>query len=369
MLFRNKVDERSLTPLAGVGPAGASEADTLRRSLRPLSGPSRALLIDALRNGSLAGAEALMRHRLPHLKIETHPFAGVDWRVFLEISPRRIVLHAEREAPAELAHHKYNRIVDIAPLLNYLATQTIGSGSIGVDVSDDGRIDDVSFSGPAGAPLIPDSHFLGSGAYERERYDFRSPLAWRDRRPVVLWRGSTTGVRSAGWRSLDRTRLCEFSRESRSPLELDVGFTEVVQADSPDEENAIRDAGLMRDRVAATTYGDYRYHIDIDGNVNAWSGLYTKLLSGALVFKVASTAGHTQWYYPRLEPWKHFIPVDAGLSDFDERLQWAATHDEEAAMIAQEGRRFAQSLELESEAGFAVDVMGDHLVRAPRGRR
>ena len=48
---------------------------------------------------------------------------------------------------------------------------------------------------------------------------------------------------------------------------------------------------------------------------NSWSGLFTKLLTGSTVLKVESPMGFRQWYYDRLKPFEHYVPVRPDLAE------------------------------------------------------
>ena len=90
----------------------------------------------------------------------------------------------------------------------------------------------------------------------------------------------------------------------------------------------------------------YKYQIDIDGEVSAWSGLWWKLYSNSVVFKVNSH--YEQWYYNELKEWIHYIPVKADLSDLEEKYKWALENDNKCKDIAKAGREFAASLTYEN---------------------
>ena len=49
----------------------------------------------------------------------------------------------------------------------------------------------------------------------------------------------------------------------------------------------------------------HRALLDIDGNSNAW-GLYWRMASGSVVFRVASYCNH---YTAGMRPWVHFVPL------------------------------------------------------------
>jgi hypothetical protein len=107
----------------------------------------------------------------------------------------------------------------------------------------------------------------------------------------------------------------------------------------------------MRARVAPTDYLRYRYQIDIDGNSNAWEGLFMRLLTGSPVLKVASGPGYEQWYYDRLIPWTNFVPVAADMSDLAEKVSWLRANDDIARRIGEAGRSLAWSLDEREVAG------------------
>ncbi len=145
--------------------------------------------------------------------------------------------------------------------------------------------------------LIPDNSFVLWRSYQAEREHYaQNDIAWEHRKPVALWRGSTTGFakdRRNGWRSLQRVRLCEIGLEH--PDLLDAGITSIVQFAEQSVVDEIRNSGLIREYVPATEFNKYKYQIDIDGNTNSWPGLFTKLLTGSPVIKIASPFGFRQW--------------------------------------------------------------------------
>ena len=209
-----------------------------------------------------------------------------------------------------------------------------------------------------GACLLPDQDFIGSGGYD----DLRREAAlhdrpWQDRAPVVFWRGATTGQHRHAppgpdqhddltW--LPRLDLC--AHAARSPLagRYDVGISNIVQVSEPHLVARIEASGLMRGRVPRSAFFGHKWLLVIDGNSNAWSALFAGLLSGSCVLKVASPKGFRQWYYDRLKPWVHFVPVEEDLSDLDELVVWLEAHDGDAQSIGQAGRAFAEALTFEA---------------------
>lgn len=49
-----------------------------------------------------------------------------------------------------------------------------------------------------------------------------------------------------------------------------------------------------------------------------------------------------EWYFARLEPMVHFVPVREDLSDLLGRSRWVVEHPQEAAAIGRAGQAFAR---------------------------
>jgi hypothetical protein len=191
--------------------------------------------------------------------------------------------------------------------------------------------------------LIPDFNFVATGGYAGAREIFRrNRVPWHDRKPVAFWRGSTTGI-SAGnsWRGLARAKLCDLSL--RDTTLFDVGFSDVTQR-SEIESAEIRDAGLLRGPVPWQEWNRYKYLIDIDGNTNAFKGLFQRLLTGSPILKVESRQAFVQWYYDELRPWINYVPISADMSDLVDKVRWLQSHDEITEVIGKRGRELTEIL-------------------------
>jgi hypothetical protein len=208
--------------------------------------------------------------------------------------------------------------------------------------------------------LIPDPHFWEDRGYFNLREEFRKLwIPWQDRKAVAFWRGSSTGqgaLTVESVQTLPRFRLCTLSTATSASDFLDAKLTAICQARTPEDEARIRSFGeshgVMGPPINQTDFIRYRYQIDIDGNSNSWS-LLIKLLMGSCVLKVQSD--FAQWYYDDLQPWKHYIPVKADLSDLGERIGWCRQNDEDARHIAENGKRYANGIVFGTEMTRAAD--------------
>lgn len=111
--------------------------------------------------------------------------------------------------------------------------------------------------------------------------------------------------------------------------------------------------GYLKQFVPIKVSNSYKYLIDVDGNSNAWSALFQKLLSGSVVLKVASQNNFRQWYYDDLIPWVNFVPVESDMSDLVEKVHWLLDHDGEARKIGENGAKLANQLTYLGELGKA----------------
>jgi len=176
--------------------------------------------------------------------------------------------------------------------------------------------------------LIPDTDFLASRGYGvlREHID-ESDLPWEEKKPLLFWRGAPHGF---PYRAYDPT-----GRRSQRQMLLDWGKWQADLCDAALSKTSPKHEQLC-----------YKYLVDVDGEVNAWSGFYWKLYSNSVVFKVESH--YEQWYYKELKPWVHYIPVKGDLTDLKSRFEWALHNDEACRQIAQNGKSFAARLSYDS---------------------
>lgn len=219
-----------------------------------------------------------------------------------------------------------------------------------------------------GAILVPDAIFYatrGYAAYRAASESWRTD--WAVREETIVWRGTTTGrgrIASAEMAPgddalLQRTRMCLILRPTQG---LDTKFAGIAQSAKPQRDRyQLERAGILGGHIDPMTWLVRKFAIDIDGNTNAWSNLFTRLLAGCCVIKIASPFGYRQWYYDALLPWQHFVPVSADLSDLQEKIDWCRMHDGECAKIASAGRDFVFQRDFTTEMKCAVETLDRRL--------
>ena len=92
--------------------------------------------------------------------------------------------------------------------------------------------------------------------------------------------------------------------------------------------------------VSIPDHAKYKSLIDIQGR--GWSGRLKLLMHlGRPVFIV--NRPYLEFYFPYLEPYKHYIPVKEDLSDLVEQIEWLKNNPSTYDYIAQETKVFAQN--------------------------
>lgn len=249
------------------------------------------------------------------------------------------------------------RLVLLLPIIrNFHQSKHFQSGGILINLGDWAEAEGLAFcSNLDNSILIPDIDFLSSLGYQQTMLNFmvNSP-PWAMRQPIAFWRGNTTGVRIGdSWRGLPRVQLCKLAKKVQHQHLFDVGISSFAQL-SKREAKEVKLAKLAKDFVPISECVRYKFQIDIDGNSNAWSALFQKLLTGSVVLKVSSPYGFRQWYYDELVPWTNFVPIKSDLSDLVDKVSWLVENDEKAREIGASGRDLALSLSHQKEIDKAV---------------
>ena len=233
-----------------------------------------------------------------------------------------------------------------------------------VTLSDGDRPTEGRFAPSTNLPHIvalPDPYYFRQRGFAQWRQLAEaSAVDWNQRRPEIVWRGATTGPGSNDpaiglYRpdlATDRLRLCLALRNVPG---TDVRFSKVVV---PDIGIGYLDRfGLAGPPVPEDSWLNWKFAIDVDGYSNTWSNFIVRLHLGCCVLKVASGRGYRQWYYGRLRPWEHYVPVSADLSDLMDRIEWVRSNEREAAAIARRGQEFARTLDWETVEAEAVALI------------
>ncbi|KAG6853997.1 hypothetical protein C0991_011654 [Blastosporella zonata] len=192
----------------------------------------------------------------------------------------------------------------------------------------------------------------------------------------LSWRGSNTGMWHAPttrWKNSQRSRLVDFAatlngtvkvllsasdddrrigdgieipRSKINPAMMDIAFAGEPVGCHEETCPELHQKYEWRKRQGSKETGKFKYIIDVDGN--AWSSRFKRLItSNSLIFKATV---YPEWFFDRIEPWVHYVPVQVDYSDvydalvfFRGGLYGEGGHEDLARTIAKDGRTWSRS--------------------------
>jgi hypothetical protein len=295
--------------------------------------------------------------------------------VAIKRGDRRISISCLESMILEHQDALYSRVVAVlalvasAPLNDFHAVADISDG-------EDSAPGLLSFcSRDPRAILIPDHCFVRTRGFEDYRaLAIANKVNWSARSDRIVWRGSTTGAGKISTDNLSaddpdlllRVRLC---LRLKGIPGCDAKISGIAQSSNPaQDEQRLARAGILGEFISPIAWHSFKFAIDIDGNSNAWSNFFTRLLMGCCVLKVASPLGFRQWYYSDLAAWTHYVPVKSDLSDLKHQIVWCRENSDECSRIAANGQAFAiartYDVEIDAVVRRLCKVFKDGTLRA-----
>jgi hypothetical protein len=193
----------------------------------------------------------------------------------------------------------------------------------------------------AGLILIPDWYaFCG---YEKEKeliHQGNKECPWVTKLQILFFRGADSGAWDrANWRASPRFKLVTLSQQN--PQLIDARLSHLLPYEDTDEiRNLIHNEGFVGEYIPLNKHAKYRYLMDVDGHCAATPRLPALLSSNSVVFKHMTRS--QLWFYGKIKPYIHFIPIHEDLSNLLQQLAWAQSHDEECRQISLNAQRFAK---------------------------
>lgn len=204
--------------------------------------------------------------------------------------------------------------------------------------------------------LIPDFETLRDHKQILEEInEGKKIFPWKKKSNKGFFRGSTTGghYTLANYTSFVRSKAVLFSLHN--PQLLDARFTRFVQT-TKDVEKKMRKEGFSGKFTTVKDHLAYKYLLLIDGNTACYSRPYWLLHSNSLMLKQGSE--EIMWYFPLLQPYKHYIPIKSDLSDLKKQLFWALDHEEEVLKMIENANTFAKrNLDLTSMLSYLHEII------------
>jgi hypothetical protein len=176
--------------------------------------------------------------------------------------------------------------------------------------------------------LIPDREFLVNNFNNYSEQVLKFDINWENKVDKFIWRGSKNI--SNGNLKYNHNNIIKHHRLMSNDISNSSVYGDVYS--SSFEKMSIED--MLK----------YKYLMDIDGMVNAFSGLYWKMLSNSLVIKVKSH--WEQWYYNELKEYEHYVPLE-NFYQIPYVYNILINNEEKSKIISENATKFAKKLTYE----------------------
>lgn len=248
----------------------------------------------------------------------------------------------------------------ILPVLHALANTSLDVRHMDFNMSDGDQPSPAGFAYSGSDPdltLLPDFYFFEHRGFAKAReLASHQTQDWRDRSRRISWRGGLNGRGETDVAQFAPDQLVQ--RLNLALLGPVLPDADIKLVRNPDDIRSVtKEASLYGEFVPETNWLNDRYAIDIDGWTNSWSNFLVRLHYGCCVLKIESRYGYRQWYYDRIKPWDHFVPVRADLADLAEKIDWVRSNESTAEEIAMRGQAFARTMTFESEMAWAASAI------------
>lgn len=154
---------------------------------------------------------------------------------------------------------------------------------------------------------------------------------WSDKKPIVFWRGGSSGMDRPSLRTRVTTEL--FGHPNTDVRITPWGNWENEQY-IPNE--------LFAPRCSLEEHFKYKYILIVDGNCIASNHQWV-FGSGSVPIMVTHP-DNRYWFQKYLKPMVHYVPIKYDLSDLKEKIDWLVTHDEVSKQIAENALAFSKSV-------------------------
>jgi Glycosyl transferase family 90 len=179
---------------------------------------------------------------------------------------------------------------------------------------------------------------------------YRSDTPWELKMDMAIFRGQLTGSVDGFDRKATPEQNCMTLRRCRLVyMNANSTYVDALLTSTRDRiPNKINGVKVVSRKVSLDYLLKYKGIIMLEGNDVA-SGLKWALLSQSVV--LMPIPKHTSWAMEELlEPWVHYVPLNADASDVEEKMRWVVEHDEHARRIAHRGSLWMQDLVFHPES-------------------
>jgi hypothetical protein len=184
----------------------------------------------------------------------------------------------------------------------------------------------------------------------------RRNSSWHNKAPVAIWRGSLTGdnQEQSTFQANLRVQLVKMCAANLSFCDAKLALSESAMQTMPWYREVEAYVGMS---VAASenhlSMNDvcqkYKYIIVLDGNTAPSSRLVALAYCNSLL--LIQQSPWREFWYGGLQPFVHFVPIEASLSDVIDKIKWAQEHPLEVEQIIANMNEYAEQY-LNNEASI-----------------
>ena len=178
-------------------------------------------------------------------------------------------------------------------------------------------------------------------------YNTEFNMKWEDKKPIAVFRGSSTGAGVTIETNL-RLKISYLSSLNKKDIDnvpfLDAGITNWClrprklygkdYLETIDVENL---PFKTVNKLTPLEQSSYKYIIHIDGHVSAFRLSFELSMGSVLLIPKSQWS---IWFFKYLQPYVHYVPLDSELNNIYEQIKWCKDNDEECNQIAQNAKQF-----------------------------
>lgn len=193
--------------------------------------------------------------------------------------------------------------------------------------------------------LLPDPYHMDNfGGGQLVGTASSDPVRWQDKKPVILFAGTTTGDRDPARNA--RLRACAWGALHR-PEATRMYITSVAQMKVADIQAAYPDPALLRSifrpYVPMQEHFEYRYVANVVGNTACWSRVPMIMSSGSVMVHVRHE--DATWYYPLLREGRHYVGAQSvEAADLERALSFCRSYDRQCRHMVTEANALSREL-------------------------
>lgn len=195
--------------------------------------------------------------------------------------------------------------------------------------------------------LLPDNFVAHKswGPLTEEIIIANNNFPWDQKIEKIFWRGATSNgtYDINNFDKLPRLTLVMLSK--LYPELIDAKFSRITNQ-FPNTSGAKSMKKLLKilwseepEDVKEIDHLQYKYLVSIDGNTCAWARVPWIMLSNSVLLR--QETDNMEWFYPAMEPYVHYIPLNENLTNIFDQVEWMKMHDQELQQVSKNAQNFA----------------------------